>query len=123
MTINPARPIVDMLDVTILSGSAITAEINLANRTLVGIYTPSAWTAANLTIEAGSVAGGTFVSAYSVSGSELTLTADANRFLPVEASNLLGAPFIKIRSGTASTPVNQAADRTLTLALASFAST
>lgn len=113
-----ASPIISLaqpLDVTISSGAAITSAIDLVGRTLVGIIMPAAWTAASLTFEMSDTAAGTYVDVYDISEAELEITVAASRYLALDPVNFFGVNYLKVRSGTSATPVNQAADRTLTL--------
>lgn len=102
----------------ILSGQSVSSDIRVDGK-LVGILIPSAWTAAALTFQ-GSVDGSTFANIYD-DGTERTI-ASANvavdRFLWLNLANWLPFSHIRIRSGTAAAAVNQAADRSLILALA-----
>lgn len=100
---------------TILSGSALSGEVHLHNQRLFGILMPAAWDAANLTFQA-SIDGSNFFEVYDDNGNEVTVTAAASRFIVLSAPLLyLGLQRIIIRSGTAASPVNQTANRTLNL--------
>ena len=104
--------------VTIGSGVALTGEINLGKSgVLQGIIIPSAWTAANLTLQISDSdkTGGTFVDVYDDAGVEGVIIAAASRCLALYPDQFVGARFIKLRSGTTGTPVNQGAERTLIL--------
>ncbi len=105
--------------VTIANGASLSGEVDLGGYALAAIQMPSAWTAANLTFQAATASGGTFQEVYDDLGNELTVQAAASRCIGIDsvAGALAPLRFIKIRSGTAATPVNQAADRTLTLIL------
>lgn len=103
--------------VTILNGASLSDAINLENRTLVAIIMPSTWTAAALTFQF-SLDGVNYFNAYSLTA-ELTATttpAIANSFINIaRTATYDSARYLKIRSGTAAAPVNQAADRVLTV--------
>ncbi len=58
---------------------------------------------------------GTYVDVYDVEEAELEITADASRFLALDPVNFWSINYLKVRSGTSGTPVNQGADRTLKL--------
>lgn len=104
---------------TIAINASLSGEVDLEGFTLVSIIMPAAWTAANLTFQASDVTGGTFQDVYDDQGVEVTVQAAASRSIGIDllAGALAGFRFIKIRSGTTGTPVNQAAARTLTLAV------
>lgn len=102
---------------TILNGASLGGVVYLGAKVLVGIQMPAAWTAADLTFQA-SVDGVTFNDVYTPdgAGTEVTVKAAASRYIP--ASDLAfakGMLYIKIRSGTASVPVVQLADRAIQL--------
>lgn len=100
--------------VTIAANASLSGAVQLDEFVPVAIVMPSSWTAANLTFQA-SEDGTTFLDLYSTSGSELQVTAAANRFLALDPAQFRGARFLKVRSGTSATPVNQTAQRTLKL--------
>jgi len=101
---------------TIANGASLSNAVNLGTSDLISIIMPAAWTAAALTYQF-SVDGTNFYDAYSGTA-ELTATSTgASRMISINAATYDAARYIKIRSGTSATPVNQAADRTLTLIL------
>ena len=100
---------------TIPSGAAVpTSGIDLAGLTPVGIWMPSAWTTAVLTFSASADVSPRceINDAY---GGEVTAQAAASRRIALDPALFLGMPYLRVRSGTTGTPVNQAADRVLTL--------
>jgi hypothetical protein len=107
------------LTATIANGTALSGVINLAGAVLVTIQMPSAWTAAALTFQ-GSHDGLTFGDVYDDAGTELSVSSAAaavNRVIIASTilDKLAGLTYLKIRSGTTGTPVNQGADRVITL--------
>lgn len=100
--------------VTIPANASLSGTVQLNEFVPVAIVMPSAWDAANLTFQA-SEDGTTFLDLYGTSGSELQVTAGANRFIALDPVQFRGARFLKVRSGTSGTPVNQSAQRTLRL--------
>lgn len=118
-------------DVQIANGASVTSTIRLdtiaansgdripSGTTLSGIFMPAAWTAANLTFRA-SYDGTNFFDMYDDLGAEFSVTASTSRFIMLDPAAFAGVNFLVIRSGTASTPVNQGALRTLTLALRQY---
>lgn len=105
-------------NVTISSGQSLSAEVDLAGYSVVGVLMPSAWTAANLTFQ-GSLDGTTFGNLIEKAGTELEVIAAASYLVPLTGSAFAPARFLKIRSGTSGTPVNQGANRTIQLVLES----
>ena len=104
----------------IAADTYLTAAIDLEGEILTAVQIPAAWTAAGLTFQA-SHDGTTFANVYDSAGNELALTSAAivaSRFVVfAEAVKELftGIRRVKIRSGTAATPVTQTALRTLQL--------
>lgn len=97
---------------TINGGSSLSNEVDLNGHTLVGIYMPGTWQAANLTFQASNASGGTFYDVYDSAGNEFVVTAAASRCI-VDIPELAPLRFIKVRSGTTGTPVTQAANRNI----------
>jgi hypothetical protein len=97
----------------IANGTALSAAISLGNKLLVGIAMPAGWDAAALTFQ-GSIDGATFLEMQGASA-VLTYSAAAGQFIAVDPTLWRGVNVIKVRSGTSGAPVNQTADRTLTL--------
>lgn len=106
--------------VAIASGASLSAAVDIKGLSVAAALIPAAWTAANLTFQA-SMDGTTYGDVYKLDGTEYTATvgsaADFILFMP---SDFWFAEFIKIRSGTTGTPVNQAAARAITLILVDF---
>jgi len=106
-----------IIPVTIASGGSLSSEVYLgANRILAAIDMPADWTAANLTFQASYNSGGTFDNMYDQYGTEKTVVAAEDRFIPLDDPAFwLGVHYIKVRSGTSGSAVNQAAGRTIYL--------
>lgn len=110
-----AEAALNVIEVTIANGESLSGEVELGGR-VVGIITPGAWTAADLTFQASDTSGGTFNDVYiSTADTEYTVQAGASRHITIPATDLAGMRFLKVRSGTSGTPVNQAAARTIKL--------
>lgn len=105
--------------VTILSGESLSGALDVRGYSSMAIYMPSAWTTANLTFAASPVPGGTFNPVYGDDGNEINVVAAASRMISIDIfSNALSKlHFIKFRSGTVGTAVNQDADRDLYILL------
>lgn len=99
--------------VLIANGASLSAAFEVGAGELVGIIVPSGWTAANLSFQA-SVDGTTFFNLYDNEGAEITAVVPVTTgcFL-AWAPNVKAPIYLKIRSGTLGTPLNQGADRTL----------
>jgi len=109
----------DILTATIAKDAAVSGVIEIGGARHFAIQMPAAWTTANLTFQASNLIDGTFYDVYGSDGIEIMLTATASRMivLDIHQSALAPLSFIKIRSGTTGTPVNQAAARTLNVIL------
>lgn len=105
--------------VTIANGASLSGAASCDSRSLVGIVMPAAWTAAALTFQIGGftapgLAVGSFSNVYDAAA-ELSYLADASRYIAVDPIDFLGAQQVKVRSGTAGSPVAQGAARELYL--------
>ena len=101
--------------VTIASGASLSGAVDLGGRKLVAIVMPSGWTAAALTFQA-SVDGANYYNVYDGS-TERSVAVDADYYSMLAIGDYVGVRYLKVRSGTAASAVNQGADRTLTLVL------
>lgn len=99
---------------TIANGESLSAGVRFDGAALVAIIMPAAWTAASLTFQA-SVDDITYNNVYNESGIEKTVTASTSRYIALNPADFVGANYIKVRSGTSGTPVNQDAERALSL--------
>lgn len=101
--------------VTIASGESLSDAFSLAQFIQKGgklwrILMPSGWDAADITIQT-SFDGTTYRDMYDAAGNEYTLNADADRDIVLDPYAFVSVNYIKLRSGTSGTPVNQTADR------------
>lgn len=100
---------------TIVSGQSLTEDIDLTTLRLIGIIIPSAWTTANLTFQV-SHNGSNYYNFYNDIGGEVTISVSGpNTWICFDPSLFSGIRFLRIRSGTGAGPVNQGANRLLTL--------
>jgi hypothetical protein len=97
---------------TIANGASVSGTIDLQRTAIVGFVAPSAWTTAALNIEV-SIDGTSWSSAFDAYGlavgSMSALTAGAAYV--VDMVSLLPFRYVRLRSGTSASPVNQAAQR------------
>lgn len=104
--------------VTITNGTSLSGAIDLAAATLACILMPAAWTAAGLSFAASDTLAGTYVPVFNEAGAEYTVpsgSATASQWIKLPMVDFMGIRFLKVRSGTNGTPVNQSADRILKL--------
>ena len=102
--------------VTISSGGSLSTAADLKGLTVLGVQMPAGWDAAQITCQ-GSADGTTYGDVYSGT-TEQTIggaTPAALRYIIVPPTALPGIRYLKLRSGTGATPVNQTADRVLTI--------
>ena len=101
--------------VTIANGTSLSAAVPIGDHVPVGIAMPTGWDAAGITFQVSCDGGVTFNELYDATGANTTLTTALGRYIPLDPSVWIGINHIKIRSGTAGVPVNQTADRVVTL--------
>ena len=104
--------------VSIASGESLSGAIYLGGIRLFGLVMPSTWTTANLTFQV-SVDGTTYQNLYDGDGTEVQVTTAAGYTHTLDPALFAAIPFVKVRSGTSGTPVNQGGDRTIGLILRS----
>lgn len=109
---------INSLDVVIPSGTALTPSIPLTGDTISAIGIPSAWTAAAITFQ-GSRDGITWQNITS-EGVEVSHSVAPDDVCVLSLYKFFPFNFIKVRSGTKATPVNQAANRTLNIIKTSY---
>jgi hypothetical protein len=106
------------IPVTIANGAALSGAVDTRGATIEAIEMPAAWTAADLTFQAADSETGTFSDVYDALGGEITVVVAASRTVTIQDPfdyNMRGLRYVKVRSGTSGTPVNQAGARTLYL--------
>lgn len=113
----------DYREVTIPKDGALSSVIELKGMRIAKIFMPAGWTPADLTLAESATPDGTFNPSYNDSGEEVKLPATtvmaASRVITIDEKILPFAcgMFMQLRSGTAATPVNQAAARVIGLLL------
>jgi hypothetical protein len=109
----------DAIAVPIPAGATgLSGEIEIRRFSLFAVYVPADWiTATAITFQAANTSGGTFFNVYDDAGNEVSVTVAASRAVSLDSVALKLAPFryIKIRSGTAASAVNQTNSPTLAL--------
>lgn len=102
------------LTVAIANGESLSGAIHVGNRAPVLLIMPAAWTTADVTLQ-GSQDGSTYNDVYDRNGNEYTITAAAARLILLDVPDIPSVRWLKLRSGTTGTAVNQGAARSLTL--------
>ena len=103
---------------TIANGASVSGTIDLSMTVLLAFIAPAAWTTAALNFEVSAdgvtwVTAGMYDSTGSAVGSWASLTASAS--YNTDPAIMLPWKYLRLRSGTAGTPVVQGADRVITL--------
>ncbi|MFA5041047.1 MAG: hypothetical protein WC464_05390 [Bdellovibrionales bacterium] len=107
----------ETLPVTISSGTSITGTTDLGGLRLFAISMPPAWTAANLTFQMSPDGGTTWTDLRDQSGDEIVAVTGASVCTILTPSQFAPLQYLRVRSGTGSSPVAQGADRQLQLIL------
>ena len=108
---------VKVTEAIILDGQSLSNEIDLTGSNggaldVIILFMPAVWNGTQLTYQASDVKGGTYRDLYDDSGTQVTSTVAASRAIS-EIAEIRTVRFLRIRSGTAGTPVNQQDDRTI----------
>jgi len=112
--------LISPIDVTIANGQSLSGACDLYGWDLVGILTPVAWTAADITFAANySATGGTFYGIWNAAGevslASASVPTSARRLFALNPQDFLFAQQVEVRSGTETAAVNQGGTRTVTL--------
>lgn len=105
---------------TIPAGQSLSDIVDLGPKLrAVGLIMPAAWDAAPITMQV-SKDGVNFVDLYDAGGSEFSVSVAASRGVmfvngTFDVLSLLGFRWLKLRSGPSGAPVNQAAERVITV--------
>jgi hypothetical protein len=108
----------DTRTVTITSGGTLASAVSIDGLAVVGIITPTAWTAAAITFDV-SYDGVTYVPFWKDDGEvdipSAQISTSAARFFALNPADWVGLNYVKVRSGIKGTEVAQGAARALTL--------
>ena len=102
---------------TIADGEAISGGVYCEGGVIVGIHMPAVWDAAVITFQV-SMDNADYLDSYSAAGAEHTITVAADQHIWLDPSQFASYRWVKVRSGTTATPVNQvtgADDKLVTL--------
>lgn len=99
------------------STDGLSGVVDLGGHHLTAIQMSTAWTDASLTFRGSVTSTDAMRDVYGSTGSELSYSTSANRILTFPHDELAGVRFLQIRSGSAATPVAQAAERTIVLGM------
>lgn len=108
----PSPNLSKVLVATIANGDSLSDVLNVWPISASAIIMPAAWTAASLTFQ-GSMDGVNFFDLFNDSGVEYEIPALVSQSIILNVP--LTFPYIKVRSGTTGTPVNQGAARSISI--------
>lgn len=91
------------------------AAVDLTGFAVTGIVMPATWVAAGITMLTSDAEAGTFLPVHDAAGTEMLITVAASRFVALSPDATSSLRWVKLRSGTTATPVDQTAERALTL--------
>lgn len=100
--------------VTIANGASLSGAVMLGAGVPLAVQMPAAFTGTQLTFQT-SHDGSTYQNLYDDAGNEIAVTVAASSNVALPASVMAAWRYVKLRSGTASVPTTEAADRTLKL--------
>jgi hypothetical protein len=98
----------------IKSGESLSSPVWLGYRAPCQISMPAQWTTASLTFQV-SQDGIHFQDLNDTANAEISLAVTADKSRRLDPHGWIGILWIKVRSGTSQTPVNQGGDRAITL--------
>jgi hypothetical protein len=97
---------------TIALGASLSGGIYLGAGQLCGLVLPTGWDTASITFQS-SMDGTIWLDFYDDGGNEVVLTPATAKYTPLDAGTFGGVVYLKVRSGTAGSPVNQSAARAI----------
>lgn len=101
--------------VTIASSGTESTAADLANKTLVGFFLPSALTGTTMTFKAFNAPDATYYTMADGAGADISKTVAASKYIPLNPQDYIGVSSLKFVSGS-----SEAAERTITYAYRSF---
>lgn len=87
-------------DVTVANGATNSSQIDLKDKTLLGLFMPAAFTGTTITFLTSQVLGGTDVTVTDGAGTDYSVTVAASKYVPVDPQKFLGVRFLKVKSGS-----------------------
>ena len=104
-----------MVSATIADSASLSGGVDLGGRALVGIVTPAGWTTAVMTFQV-STDNSTWLEYEDVNGTAITIPSTAaSKYRAIDAADFLGVRYLKVRSGTSGSAVNQSGSDVVTL--------
>jgi hypothetical protein len=91
---------------TIANGATDSAAIDLGVATLAGLTFDSAFDGTTITFKVATASGGTFVPMVNSSGTTISYTVAASKYLPLDPAIFAGIRHFKITAGTSQTGIS-----------------
>jgi hypothetical protein len=101
---------------TIKKGESLSGPANCSAGRIMRITVPQEYTEADLTFQV-STDGKMFNDLYSSDGGEISVSAHPNTSIVIQEDWVAFCPYVKLRSGTAASPVNQESDCKFSIAI------
>ena len=108
------RAAVDYQTVTIADAASLSGAANMGTYTLTGLITDSGWNTAAITLQ-GSYDGTNYFNLFNGATELSYADIAASSWVLVDLNLFYGVPYIKVRSGTAASAVNQTGATVVTL--------
>jgi|GEM_PF-1885983 len=97
---------------SVLSGQTTSTSIDLRGTTLCGLHLPSALTSTTVEFSSSGNGGDTFIKMADGSGSDVSKTIAANKYIPLNPADFAGIQFLRLVFGSA-----ESGDREVILSL------
>jgi hypothetical protein len=106
-------PDVNTFPASIVSGQSLSCQVNIGSWVLCGMVVPSTWTTGSISLQASPDGGTTWAELYNSSGIGIGASSVNGGYVALDATALRGVRSLKVRSGSAASPVNQSNSVTL----------
>lgn len=107
---------INHVDANIANGTSATGILDIAERVIGAFLVPAGFDGTTVTILA-SVDGTNFFPVYDAAGTELAVTVAVNRYVVLSPDATRPFRYAQLRAGTAATPQNQSAARSIRVVL------
>jgi hypothetical protein len=113
---NLKMPDVNTFPAAIASGQSLSGQVNIGSWVLCGIVVPSTWTTASISLQASPDGGTTWAELYDTGGNPIGANSvSGGAYVALSPTALRGVQSVKVRSGSAASPVNQTSSVTMQL--------
>ena len=93
-------PVLNFTTATIASSGTVSAAVDLAGTSLVGIQLPAAFTGTSLGFQAATSLAGTYQAVIDGSGAALTKNISQGKYLLLDPTEFAGIQYLKVVSGS-----------------------